>query len=118
MEKVIGQPCPKCNIPYTASKKDGKAWCFPCWRERKESQQHQLGEPMAPMADAVIAKMRTWANGAQAKLNTQEERILRLEKEIKELSNLKTLMIQLTNKDAVDLHSSLDMSDEIPVIEE
>ena len=118
MEKVIGQPCHKCKKPYTASKIDGKAWCFPCWKEYKESQQHQLGEPMVPMADDVIAKMRTWANGAQAKLNHHEERIIRLEKEIKDLSNLKTLMVQLTNKDAVDLHSSLDMSDEIPVIEE
>lgn len=95
-------------VPAGISKKTGKSYnaFYSCWgckgTAKMEQQPYQ-----SDTNDETIEKIRLWARGAQAKMNTLEQRITILEKDIKEISNLKTLMYELAGNPATDFHSSM-----------
>lgn len=103
-------------VPAGVSKKTGNNYnaffsCSDCHKTSPyngEIKPQELGKPISA-TDERIEKMAQWARSMQ-------EKVEMLEKEIQELKNLKTLMYDLTNKSAVDLHASIDPS--IPIIDE
>ncbi|MFA5990465.1 MAG: hypothetical protein WC803_12790 [Sphingomonas sp.] len=111
--------CKDCGADRVRSPKTGKEFCSEkCWLPKSEQQQ-QLGDNIQPNVEERFEMISAWASNTQETVNTLISRVSALEKEIKELSNLKTLLIDVTNPSAVALHGSMSGkgNEDIPVIQ-